>query len=79
LQGKELFQVYPNPAHRMVRIIGPDSYEAELLDLTGRSLGLFKPEYGKVNINITSLYNGVYMVLLRHKEQQFIRRIVVRN
>ena len=73
--------VYPNPASEFVNIELPlDVFDAqvELMDLSGNRLLMKKANSSVVNIDISNLYSGVYVVRVITENHIYINRMVVR-
>lgn len=65
--------VYPNPAHNMVRVNGVSVNSLEVLDMAGR---LVMKNEGMNTINISNLSNGVYTLRINAAEGIAARKIV---
>lgn len=71
----DMISVYPNPASTeiTIRISGNEIVEYTIRDLLGQVL--LKSQNQK-RINISSLKNGVYVIVITHGEQQFTKKFV---
>ena len=67
-----LFNVYPNPTNSTIFVSGIDINEIEIRSITGKNLLTSNLQ----NINLTSLPKGVYLVIVKAKNGNVIKKLV---
>ncbi|MEN8965960.1 MAG: LamG-like jellyroll fold domain-containing protein, partial [Polaribacter sp.] len=75
LQDK--IELYPNPAHQMLTILGTEMLSAKVYDLSGRMI-----KSARINNNIldvSSFGNGVYIIELKDSQGNFQRSKFIKN
>ena len=76
------WNIFPNPASNFINIKNADSFqniEISIYTLNGQ-LELQKlVNAGEKFIDITGLSNGVYLVRLKNKSQQFSQKLVIQR
>jgi len=70
--------IYPNPATSFVKIIGKNISNVDVIDLTGKKIEnlLWNQES---ELNISSLNNGVYQIVVTTIEGVFTSKLMVQN
>ena len=74
---KERTLVYPNPASSWLRITAVGKYHtADLMDLSGRSLGTFRIAAGGATLDVRHILPGMYILLLEGNGRSVRIRVV---
>ena len=74
----EVFNLYPNPATDQLTVEGGEDYQVTLYDLTGRKVMQHDHLKGSLQLNISHVRPGLYVVKMRDGEQHEVsQRIVV--
>ncbi len=75
----ESFQVMPNPANNEITLQLPDDelYQISIMDMQGRLLQQVQNQQHRVNLNITNLQNGMYLVKIRSNKGYAIEKLMV--
>ena len=69
--------VYPNPANEVVKVTGKDIERIEVMNLSGQTVMKLDCGGDNVNVNISSLTSGIYMMKVRMADDsEFTERIV---
>ena len=69
-------QIYPNPASDIVTITSENTKEIVISDLTGKIVYQQKDCTPLENINISNLYKGVYIVLVKTDKQVYTQKLI---
>src|SRR5690606_23167780 len=69
-------QVYPNPASDVLSISGKKATQVEIYDMTGKLVKNIAPETTNT-INIQSLSEGIYQVVVHTKAGIFNSKLVI--
>lgn len=78
-----MFTIYPNPAHNYIQIVFAknitDKIDAQLSDITGKQVlrYLLTNPNNQINIPITSLKNGTYILKLFVNNTTYVQKVVV--
>ena len=73
----EVFNLYPNPATDQLTVEGGDDYQVTLYDLTGRKVMQHDHLKGSLQLNISHVRPGLYVVKMRDGEQHEVRQRIV--
>ncbi len=72
------FRSYPNPASVQLIVEGSEDYQVDLYDLTGRAVMRHGHLQGKVNLDISHLHPGLYVVTMSDGTRpQFRQRALI--
>ncbi len=75
--NEELFSIYPNPAQDHVYIKSPKIVNMTITDLGGKVL--FKKEnFTDAYIDISEFKQGIYMIILRNKDNMIRKKLVIK-
>lgn len=67
--------IYPNPSATEVNLVcNVEARSVEVMDITGRMIGVYDMQYNKVSIQTTEYVPGIYMFNMYNKEKQVIHR-----
>ena len=66
--------IYPNPTHDMLIISNANADNAYIFDLNGRLLQTAALQDGNASVNVSSLPNGEYLILLNTQTFKFIKQ-----
>lgn len=79
LRPIETFQVYPNPATRIINISIDNCDKLEMFDVSGRKVIMLSEAFDSP-INVSGLESGVYVVAVRDNDgKEFLSRFVKNN
>ena len=75
----KVFRSYPNPAHAQLTVEAEDSddYQVTLYDMTGRLMIQHSHLKGRIQLDISHVRPGIYIIKMRDSEQQEVRQRVV--
>ena len=74
----EVFRSYPNPATAQLTVEGGEDYQVTLYDMTGRTVTRHGHLQGKVDLDISHLHPGLYVVKVSDGTRpQFQQRVVI--
>ncbi len=69
--------VYPNPATEYLIIANAQGFSANIVDLQGRSILYFLVDNNSLNVNISNISPGFYMVIFSHKNLRKSFKLIV--
>ena len=72
-----VYETYPNPASKQMAIEGPANYRVAFYDLQGRLMLQKADLHGTVQLDISSLPAGVYVLKMRDGQESPISRKIV--
>lgn len=72
--------IYPNPTHSILFIEGMgNSGELVLFNITGTKINIFPQKgFNKIQLDLSGLKSGIYILRIKNKEKTFIEKIVVK-
>ena len=74
----KVFRSYPNPVHVQLTVEGGEDYQVTLYDMTGRTMMQHGHLQGKVDLDISHLHPGLYVVKVSDGTRpQFQQRVVI--
>ncbi len=83
LQPEISFSIYPNPASSFVildLVDGDDWNEVAIMDITGKTV--YNAEISEIDKNIINLdfyIDGIYFIVLKSKNKQQVRKLIIRH
>ena len=74
------FAIYPNPAAYSVNIITPDGYTDIIMitDMNGKLHKVMQAGSNKVELDVSNMSSGVYLVVFRNGNKQLTRQLIVK-
>jgi len=75
----DLVSIYPNPTSSYLNIIAPDRYlvnKVLLFDLNGRKIIERENSVNEIQLDLTSLVAGTYILILDTKEKKLVKRVI---
>ena len=78
--------VYPNPGDRIVNVTHPlfeaSDYKLTIQQITGQQIDIshaVQKNAGQVQVDVSSLKNGIYFLVLESGDQRIVHKLVVRH
>tara|TARA_R110000822_G_scaffold106880_9_gene235307 strand:- start:379 stop:2445 length:2067 start_codon:yes stop_codon:yes gene_type:complete len=69
--------VYPNPTNNMLFINTHLNLEVKVLDMMGKNVSsIIKDNSNNLRVDLSTLSNGAYNILILHNEKQYSKRII---
>lgn len=75
-ENELLFSIYPNPSDGFVTILIANKAKLTIIDVLGKAVGNYELIHGSNKMDLTSLKNGIYYVVIEQNGNRSTKKIV---